>query len=314
MLDDLDTLRARDENGFLPRLAALPGAYQGPDAACAPPFGLDASGPATALLPVVAAWTDARLVGHGTQFLVDEGFDAQADLALRGVAAEAADPAVVWIVHGDEEAEQGTDLDVRTAVVRLPAGPFAPFHQARFLAFATGRPDTGERLARALRAVADAADPSRDTAVNPAKTLAWALWQRVPLLVSDPAGAPAQVLVQQAFARVGKTLAIASGPHGALVAAAAFEGRHPLADDLVALVLGHRGRETDLVEEVLATRVAQVERLAFDDGWLPAADGDPVVDALVLWYAALWVAAYGALLAGLDPADEDLYGRVRAVA
>jgi hypothetical protein len=57
-----------------------------------------------------------------------------------------------------------------------------------------------------------------------------------------------------------------------------------------------------------------VERLTFDDGWLPASTEDAVLDAMVVWYAVTWVAAYGALLAELDPADEGVYGRVRAVA
>jgi hypothetical protein len=165
-----------------------------------------------------------------------------------------------------------------------------------------------------MRLVAAAADPTLATDENPAKRLAWALWQRVPLLVSERGAAAGQPLVQQTFARVGKALAVPTGDHGALVAAAAFEGRHALADDLVALVVGRRLAETDLIEEVLSTRVAQVERLTFGDGWLPPSLEDIVLDAIVLWYAVTWVAAYGALLAELDPADEGVYGRVRAVA
>jgi hypothetical protein len=308
MLDERSTLHARDPERLLDRLAALPGAYAGPDGVRPGPYGFDAAGAAAVVEPVVADWFDGRLTPQGTQFFVEGGFDDPAELAVRRSAVEAAGAEVVVIGAEDEDADGGT------RDVRLPDDALAPFHLVRYLAHATGRGEAGERLSAALRQVAAAADSARPTAENPAKTLAWALWQRVPLLVSDRTGAAAQGLVQQAFARVGKTLAIPTGAHGALVASAAFEARHALADDLVALLLGRPGPETELIEEVLATRVAQVERLAFGAGWLPPADADPVVDAVVLWYAATWVAAYGAILGGIDPSDDGVYGRVRAVA
>lgn len=308
MLDEPATLHARDPERFLERLTALPDAYAGPDGARPAPHGFDATGPAAVLQPVVADWFDGRLIPRGTQVVAEAGFADPAEMAAFRSAAEAAGAEVVVIAatHRDGEGAGGD--------VRLPDDALAPYHLVRYLAFASGRAAAGERLADALRRVAVAADPARPTAENPAKALAWALWQRVPLLVSDRASAAGQALVQQAFAWVGKTLAIPTGAHGALVAAAAFEARHALADDLVALVLGRPGPETTLIEEVLSTRVAQVERLELGGGWLPPADADPVVDAIVLWYAATWVAAYGAILGGLDPADDGVYGRVRAVA
>jgi hypothetical protein len=308
MLDERSTLHARDPERFLDRLASLPDAYTGPDGVRPGPYGFDAAGFAAVLEPVVADWFDGRLTPQGTQFFVEGGFDDPAELAVRRSAVEAAGAEIVVIGGEDEGAEPGT------CDVRLPDDALAPFHLLRYLAHASGRGEAGERLAAALRVVAAGADPARPTAENPAKALAWALWQRVPLLVSDRTGAAAQGLVQQAFARVGKTLAVPAGAHGVLVASAAFEARHALADDIVALVLGRLGPETELIEELLATRVAQVERLAFGAGWLPPADADPVVDALVLWYAATWVAAYGAILGEVDPNDDGVYGRVRAVA
>jgi len=308
MLDDTSALHARDPEGFLERLAALPDAYAGPDGERPGPHGFDATGPAAVLQPVVADWFDGKLTPRGTQFFAEAGFADPVESAARRSAVEAAGAEVV-VIAATADGPEGSEADVR-----LPADALAPFHLVRYLAYATGHGAAGERLAHALRRVAAAADPARPTSENPAKALAWSLWQRVPLLVSDRAGAAAQGLVQQTFAWVGKTLAIPAGGHGALLAAAAFEARHALADDLVALVLGRRGPETTLIEEVLATRVAQVERLTSGDGWLPEADADPVVDALVVWYAATWVAAYGAILGSLDPADEGVYPRVREVA
>jgi len=316
MLDERSTLHARDPQGFLERLSALPDAYDGPDGVRPPPYGFDAAGAAAVLVPVVADWFDGRLTPSGTQFIAEGGFDDPAESAARRSAVEAAGAQVVVIAaeaDGDD-ADGSASGSANVGDVSLPDDVFAPFHLVRYLAHATGHGAAGERLVAALRVVASGAAADRPTAENPAKALAWTLWQRVPLLVSDRGGAAAQGLLQQAFARVGKVLAVPTGAHGALVAAAAFEGRHALGDDLVALVLGRTGPETDVIEEVLATRVAQVERLRFDGGWLPPADPDPVVDAIVLWYAAMWVAAYGALLAGLDPSDDGVYGRVRAVA
>jgi hypothetical protein len=309
MLDDLGTLHARDPHGFLARLSSLPDAYAGPDGARPGPYGFDATGPAAVLVPLLAPWVDGRLTARGTQFLVDGGFDVEAEFAAQRAAAELAGADVVVLGAIQEAESVGTEPDVALADDAL-----TPYHLVRYLAFATGRSDAGERLAEALRQVAKVADPMLPTAENPAKRLAWALWQRVPLLVTERGAAAAQPLVQQSFARVGKALAVPTGHHGALVAAVAFEGRHALGDDLVALVLGRRLAETDLVEEVLATRVAQVERMAFGADWLPPATEDAVIDGITLWYAATWVAAYGALLADLDPAHEGVYGRVRAVA
>jgi hypothetical protein len=309
MLDDLGTLHARDRQRFLERLRALPDAYGGPDGVRPGPYGFDATGPTAVLVPLLANWTDGRLTPTGTQFIVDGGFDVEAEFAAQRAAAEAAgaDVVVLGAATAEEAHEEGSDVVV-------PDDALAAYHVVRYLAYATGRATDGDRLAEAMRLVAAAADPTLATDENPAKRLAWALWQRVPLLVSERGAAAGQPLVQQTFARVGKALAVPTGDHGALVAAAAFEGRHALADDLVALVVGRRLAETDLIEEVLSTRVAQVERLTFGDGWLPPSLEDIVLDAIVLWYAVTWVAAYGALLAELDPADEGVYGRVRAVA
>jgi hypothetical protein len=306
MLDDLGTLHARDPHRFLARLSALPDAYEGPDGARPGPYGFDATGPTAVLVPLLSSWVDGRLTARGTQFMVDGGFDVEAEFATQRAAAELAGADVV-VLGASEETGGVPD-------VALPDDALTPYHVVRYLAHATGRSAAGERLAEAFRRVAAAADPALPTTENPAKRLAWALWQRVPLLVTERGAASVQPLVQQSFARVGKALAVPTGDHGALVAAAAFEGRHALADDLVALVLGRRLAETDLVEEVLATRVAQVERVTFGDAWLPPAAEDAVLDGMTVWYAATWVAAYGALLSDLDPADEGVYGRVRAVA
>jgi hypothetical protein len=296
MLDDLESLKSRDRSGFLARLHALPERLDVPDGPLPAPVRLHATPAAGALAAVLAPWLAAPGAasvavalpwGSGAVGLTD---GAHAILALGrpsdGDEAEVHDPRVVAL--GDEA--------------------FAPYSVARYLAFATGRPEAGERLAAVLRSIAAAAHPAAPSETNPAKRLAWALWQRVPLLIGDVA---VQHLVQQVFALVGKAFAVPAGVAPTLLAATAFEGRHALADDLVALLL-EPGDAT--LHEVLATRVAQVEALHHGTPWFPESTGDAVIDALALWYAATWVAAYGALLADLDPGSAGVYDRVVALA
>ena len=153
--------------------------------------------------------------------------------------------------------------------------------------------------------------PDVATERNPAKTVAWTLWNRVPLLITSRTRAPLQPLIQQLLARVGKTLSITTGTHPAGVVTGAFEGRHQLGDDMVGLVLGPEDREVALVREVLGTRVAQVESLAAYAGDPVAGLEDPVGEALVVWYLSAWVAGYLALLHDFDPGESAVYRRVR---
>ena len=286
MLDDLTTLGARDRHGFLARLHALPDRADVPDGVLAP-VRLRAAPAAAALPAVLAPW-------------------------LAPAASAAVEVALVW-GPGSDGCEVGAHVVLTTRddpdrddprVVTLPGEAFAPYHTARYVAFATDRAEAGERLAARLRSIAAAAAPTLPTDVNPAKRLAWALWQRVPLLIGDVA---VQLLVQQAFALVGKAFAVPAGPTPTLIAATAFEGRHALADDLVALHLAPAGGP---LREILATRVAQSEDLHHGTPWLGEPSGDAVIDALTLWYASVWVAAYGALLAELDPSSASVYERV----
>ena len=155
--------------------------------------------------------------------------------------------------------------------------------------------------------------PEVETARNPAKTLAWALWNRVPLLLSSRADAGLTEALQHVFARVGKSLAIPVSEHPLEVLSGAFEGRHSLADDVVALVLGAEDEEMKLAAEVLGTRVAQLERLDSETLGVPLPD-DPAARSLVLWYASLFVAAYLAVLHGMGPEDSAVYSKVGRVA
>lgn len=314
MLDDPGTLYARDAHGLLEALLRLPHGATVGDRARARPIGFEATGPAAVLVPLVAPWVDGRLVGDGTQVLVDGGF-AGDDVALWRLTAEAAGVDVVVLGAYDESAAAAAFGGAAPEPdVVLTDGPLAAFDVVRLLAHATGQADRLAAFDARLAAIATACAATVPTEANPAKGLAWRLHQRVPLLVTARGGGALQGWVQQIFARVGKTLAVPSGDHAPLVAASAFEARHALGDDLVALVLGSEDAETQLIAEVLETRTAQLERLALGaDGW-PEPLQDPVLDAALVAYAATWVAAYGALLGELDPGDPGVYAAVRAAA
>lgn len=305
MLDDVGTLLARDSKGVLKTLQALP-TSESPTAAARPgPLGFDGTGAAAALVPLLLPWLAGRWVDEGTQLWVAGGFG---DEAL--IAAHAPGPGLELLRVADRDDEEQS---VRPAVL-MADGPFAAVDLVRLLARLAGRQEAIELLRGTMATVAEAADPLRPTEQNPAKAMAWKLWNRVPLLLSARGQGALQGLVQQVFARLGKTLTVPSGEHPLLLATTALEGRHAIGDDLVGLWLGAPDAETALVEEALASRVAQVESLRPADGWLPPTSGDAVVDALTVWYAAAWVASYGALLVELDPAEETVYTQAREAA
>ncbi len=157
-----------------------------------------------------------------------------------------------------------------------------------------------------MQLMCDRLRPEEPTDVNPAKMLAWTLWNRVPLLLTSRQSGALQPLVQQVFARVGKSLAIPAGDHPLLVVAGAFEGRHALGDDVVGLVLGEGDRELEVVGEILETRIAQLEQMD-GDVLLGIRLQDRVANFMLTWYLSLWVAAYLALLHHHDPGNDDLY-------
>ncbi|CAN5900062.1 SIS domain-containing protein [soil metagenome] len=297
MMDATDTLSVNHE--FLTDLADLPGSYDGPDGLRTEPYGLLAFGEAASLPSVLRSWVDAPLVLSGTQFILSGGFD-YGDAAPLKVGTELAGAEVVTLGHGLHEPS-------------LFVGPdsLSFYTYASYLAYATGHADDLAAANQAMLELAAVLRPEVETARNPAKTLAWNLWNRVPLLVASKTQAGLTDLVQRVLARTGKTLAITTGEHPLETLAGAFESRHGLGDDVVGLILGDEDEETALAVELLDTRVAQTERLALPFGGVGVAPKDAGAHALVLWYASMWTASYLALLHGLEPADTDIYSALR---
>ena len=306
MLDDFDKLSAADESGFLARLWSLPGSYDGPDGRRAEPYGLIGFGEAAPLSRALQGWVDAPLVVSGTQFMLASGFD-YGELGTLKLNTEMTQAEVVVLGYAAYQPNLHVERDV-----------LSPYTYASYLAHATGHSDALEQAERVMASLRDRLGPEVHTDDNPAKALAWTLWNRVPLIVSSRADRGLPGLLQGTFARVGKLLALTAGEHPLGVLSGAFEGRHVLGDDVVALIAGLEDEEMRLSQEILDTRVAQVERLSLPFGSANNSVGEAVADpgarALLLWYASLFVAAYVAMLHGLSPEDSSVYSEVsRAV-
>lgn len=300
MLDEPQRLADGPNGPFFASLATLAGSYDGPDGKQPEPYGLIAFGEAATLADVLSPWIDARVTMAGTQFLLAAGFDF-GDVATLRISLE---------LGGTKPLVIGSDA--YDPDFRIEPGPLSAFTYLSYLAYATGHDEALAEAQRAMRTIAERVAPDIPTDQNPAKTLAWTLWNRVPLLISERSSAGLQMLVQHVFARTGKSLAVTSGPHSGGFVAGAFEGKHRLGDDVVGLVVGPESDETSLTREVLSTRVAQTEQLE------PPADiampADPVAAGIVRWYYATWTAAYLARLHEQDAAEADVYRTVRETA
>lgn len=300
-MPELDALEG-SEAAFLAELETLPGSYEGPDGTRPEPYGLTAFGEAAGLPSALRSWFDAPLVPNGTQFLLSPGFDF-GEMGPLKLTSEMSAAEVVTLGSHQHEPD-----------IRVDSGPLSLYTFASYLGHATGHHDAVSQLDSAMRTIADRCRPAAPTEINPAKALAWTLWNRVPVLLANRSNVGVTQLVQRVFARVGKSLSIALGEHPLELVTGALEGNHALGDDLLALVIGEDDAELALAREVLGTRVAQVERLEAAEllgGELPA---DRPVVAMIHWYLALWVAAYLAILHGRDPADDQVYDEVRRVA
>jgi hypothetical protein len=282
---------------FFAQLAALPQSFDGPDGLRSEPYGLVAYGEAVSLARVLRHWVDAPVVVSGTQFILAGGFD-YGDASVFKLNSELSGASVVAVGHGLHEPDWQVSPSIMSA-----------YNYAAYLAHATGHQEALAEVQHLMLSLTERFHPDVPTDHNPAKVMAWALWNRVPLLLSSRRSAGLPELVQTVFAQVGKSLAVTLGDHPLSVVTGAFEGRHQLGDDAVVLILDDDD-EVALATEVLSSRVAQIEHFA------PLLEGltmptDPAAAALVYWYVSLLVAGYLALLHNLDPADTAVYDAVR---
>ena len=299
MLDDFDSIQTLDSTAFLNQLVTLPHSYEGPDGIRKEPYGLMAYGEASIVPDLLASWFDAPVVVSGTQFLFAGGFD-YGEVAPMKLNAELGGAEVIVLGHDVHE----PNFEVKPSVL-------STFTYAGYLAHATGHKEDWGEANEQMNTLLQMVKPDIETNQNPAKTLAWNLWNRVPLIVSGRQQAGLSKVVQRVLARVGKSLALTTHEHPLEVLTGAFEGRHQLGDDVVGLIVGDEDGEVALSKEVMESRIAQIESLQLPFAGVAKAPEDTGAYNIVVWYLSLWVAAYLALLNKLDPADSPVYETAR---
>jgi len=270
-------------------LLTLPASYQGPTRPLAAPYGVLGVGAGEIAASLLESLSERRLTREGTQLILES---ADAGPAARDYAglAEVSGAAVV------RAGVQAEGMSTRDLDFLAPAGVTATYHLAQFAAYATGQAEMAQQAEVLLSALAAQCAPEVEEG-NPARDLAWSLWQRTPLLLAAPEDTALVHIWQHLLARVGKVLSIAFGLEPLYVLTGAFEAQHEKGDSKVALILGDETPELTLAREVLETRIDEVVHLPFPDG----EGGYP--GALALWYFGAWVAAYLAERHGMSAED-----------
>jgi len=291
-LDNLETYKA-DKSRLGRTLAELVGRFPEPEGEYPPPFGVVGFGEgwwaAELLKPL---FPDA--IARGTTFVLAGGYD-QGRLAGVLTAAREESERVVVLGFGPE------------AQVFVPPSPSSAYVYLRYVLAATGEVELGARVDEGMRAELELTAPHVPTPQNPAKMLAWGLLERIPLWVASERYPMLPQALQQAFARVAKSLSIAPPPAALEFFLTALEARHEQGDPLVGVVLGE-DEETALAKEILRTRVDYLEELA-----PPRARG-PLPEAVAYWYRLLWTSYYLALLYRKDPGDHEVLEKLREAA
>ncbi len=270
-------------------LLNLPGSYQGPTKPLSGPHGVMGVGAGAIPAALLDALIERRLTREGTQILLESPDAAPLARDYAGLS-EVSGAAVV------RAGVQSVGASTRDLDFLAPAGVSATYHLAQFAAYASGHAEEAQAAEQLLSALAEKCAPHIEDA-NPARELAWTLWNRTPLLLAAPEDSPLVQVWQHLLARVGKTLSISVELEPLYVLTGAFEAQHEKGDGKVALILGDETPELTLAREVLESRIDEVVGVPFPEG----SHGYP--GALALWYFGAWVAAYLAERQGVSGED-----------
>ena len=280
-------------------LSRLPGSYAGPQRPEPGPHAVVGVGEGTlaAQLASVLPGVAGNFTRSGTQFVL---FSPDGQDAARTYAelAEVAGAAARRVTTGGAAGE----VDVL-----VPGGALSTYHFAQALAYATGHAGDAQEAERLLADLAGRCGPDAGDD-NPARTLAWSLWGRAPLLLAAPDAEALPQAWQQLLARIGKTLAVPLTGDPLPVVTGAFEAQHEHGDGRIALLLGDLDPALELSREVLETRIDEVVHLP-----IPGDTESAYAGQLALWYFGAWVAAYLAERYGLDAGDLPVLARAQAV-
>lgn len=284
---------------FLALLSRLPGSYSGPQRPEPAPYAVVGVGEGTlaAQLASVLPGVTGNFTRSGTQFVLSSP-DSQDAARTYAELAEVAGAAVRRVTTGGAAHE----VDVL-----VPGGALATYHFAQALAYATGHAEDAQEAERLLADLATRCGPDAGED-NPARTLAWSLWGRAPLLLAAPDADALPQAWQQLLARMGKTLGVPVLGDPLPVVTGAFEAQHEHGDGRLALLLGDLDPALALAREVLESRIDEVIHVPFPEG-----SGSAYAGQLALWYFGAWVAAYLAERYGLTAGDVPVLGRAQAV-
>ncbi|RDI94717.1 mannose-6-phosphate isomerase [Meiothermus sp. QL-1] len=280
-LDAQETYLA-DRWGLVFELRDLVGSGPSPQVRYTPPFGVVGFGEGwwAALLARDFA---PEFTQGGTQFVLEGGYDFGGAMGMELYAA--LDGAEVVRLGFRENAE-----------VEVPPHPLSTYRYLRFLLLATGQQAELRRIDQALLRERERLRPEVGLDKNPAKFLAYALLERIPLWVVPERYLGLAQALQQVFGRIGKSLSITPPPSALEFFVTSLEARHEQGDPIAAVLLGDDERKR-YAQEILESRVDILIELPE-----PEAEGT-LAKALCYWYRLAWASYYLALLYGVEPGD-----------
>lgn len=265
-------------NKTLQLLLDLPASYKGPTKAESAPYGVIGTGEGLLAAHLAQSLVGSNFVRSGTQFVLFSP-DVTNEARVYTEISEVAGAQVRGIATGGPTSLEHLD-------VLVPEGAFSTYHYLQYLAYATGHKAQAEQADVLLHNISEQCRPQNEQ--NPARDLAWQLWDRTPLLIAaaDADGLPHAW--QSLLARMGKTLALVACGDPLLLASSAFEARHERGDGRLALILGDLDAHLQVTREVLETRVDEVLHLPY----LGQPETHAYVQHVGLWYFGAWVAFY----------------------
>lgn len=287
---------------FLQSLTKLPHSYEGSRKIQAAPYSVEGLGEglmATALL----GETNSAAEG-GTFFLLTSGeYHTLSDMAAEIARAKEQIPFVISTILDDKAEENIAQL--------VPEGVTSTYHFVQAVLYATNRAELAAENDRCFAEIAALCEPSHEQ--NPARDLAWKIWNRIPLLIPEEGSEVLTLAWQGLLARVAKVPSIPVQGDTLAVLSGMFEGRHEFSDGKLALLLDADEGENSsfsmrITAELLKTRTDEVIAIP-----CPVHTSHSINKRLSFWYFGLWVAAYLAQCYEQDPHDHPVWAQVKEV-
>ncbi len=286
---DLDSQETylTDQNGFWLELRDLVGSGPNPNRKYTGPFGVVGTGEGWWAAELVREILGKDFVFEGTQFLLE---------------ASLGHPTYYSGIGDSTAVKLGFRED---ADVFFYPSPISSYRYLRFLLLATSNQDELTRVDRALIAEREHLSPSVPLSKNPAKLIAFSCYERIPLWVVPNSYSGLASMMQQTFARIGKSLSVAPPPSSLEFLITMLESQHHLGGQMSAVVFGEDSNR-DLALNILEGRVETVIEL-------PETRGEgTLARAMAYWYRVAWASYYLSMMYSLDPGDMSTMDELRS--